>query len=293
MHSRPVRPPIAKTEAPDRVAVIMKEDHRLPNAISGLSLNNHQHVKKENTVIATPVRFNGKATAGFQAVTAIATGLLAVVLTSSPVLAGCKTSPGPGVDWSGCRKRSVVLSGNDMSGADFSSIDLIGSDLRETKLVNIKLDKAQLNRTDFSRSEMNGATLSKAEAARAVFDGTNLNGANFTKAELNRASFKAANLADSDLSKSELGRADFTDANLSNSNISFANLARANFSGANVTRVELTSSYLYLTRIEGIDLSTTTGLEQGQIELACGDDSTKLPDDLQRPSNWPCNSEDD
>ncbi len=243
-------------------------------------------------MIAISVHSRSKCPAGFQTAAAIAIGLIAVLAAPSPALAGCRDAPGPDVDWSDCRKRSVVLSGNDMSRANFSSIDLIGSDLRNTMLKDVNLEKATLNRTDFSGSKMAGANLSKAEGGRARFKDTDLSGANLTKAELNRASFEAANLAESDLSKSELGRADFADANLTNSDISFANLARANFSGANLNGVKLKSSYLYLTRIEGSDLSTVSGLEQGQIDLACGDGNTKLPNGLQQPDNWPCNGED-
>jgi len=30
------------------------------------------------------------------------------------------------------------------------------------------------------------------------------------------------------------------------------------------------------------------GLEQHQLEIACGDDETKLPADLTPPDSWPC-----
>lgn len=253
----------------------------------------YKNVQQEKTVTANPVQYNGKGSACLCSGAAIAIGLLAVLALPSPAHAGCRDTPGPGVDWSDCRKRGVVLSGNDMSGANFSDIDLIGSDLRDTRLVDINLEKATLNRTDFSNSDMAGANLSKAEAGRARFNGAKLSGANFAKAELNRASFRGADLTGSDLSKSELGRADFTDANLANANIAFANLARANFNGAEMTGVDLSNSYLYLTRIEGSDLTTVTGLEQAQISLACGSGETRLPDGLQRPDNWPCQGDDE
>jgi hypothetical protein len=42
------------------------------------------------------------------------------------------------------------------------------------------------------------------------------------------------------------------------------------------------------TRFEGADLSQAMGLIQQQIAISCGDDKTKLPNDLQRPAAWPC-----
>jgi hypothetical protein len=39
---------------------------------------------------------------------------------------------------------------------------------------------------------------------------------------------------------------------------------------------------------EGADLSQAEDLIQQQIEITCGDDMTKLPGNLQRPTTWPC-----
>jgi hypothetical protein len=50
---------------------------------------------------------------------------------------------------------------------------------------------------------------------------------------------------------------------------------------------------MYLTRLEGIDLSQATGLTHQQLDIACGDAGTKLPTGLERPGSWPCNEEDD
>ena len=68
----------------------------------------------------------------------------------------------------------------------------------------------------------------------------------------------------------------------------YAYIARANFSGVNLARVNLGGAYMLRTRFEGADLSQAEGLTQQQIEIACGDDKTKLPNDLQRPAAWPC-----
>jgi hypothetical protein len=48
---------------------------------------------------------------------------------------------------------------------------------------------------------------------------------------------------------------------------------------------------MLLTRFEGADLSGTTGLTQEQIEIACGNDETKLPADIKTPASWPCGGE--
>ena len=58
-------------------------------------------------------------------------------------------------------------------------------------------------------------------------------------------------------------------------------------------QVSFDRAFMYLTRIEGVDLSSAQGLEQTQIELACGDASTKLPSGLKAPAGWPCPAETD
>ena len=82
---------------------------------------------------------------------------------------------------------------------------------------------------------------------------------------------------------------DFEGATLNGSQFSLTNLSRARFGGAKLGGpVDFTSAFLLLTRIEGVDLSTATGLDQKQIDIACGDAKTKLPNGLTAPASWPC-----
>jgi uncharacterized protein YjbI with pentapeptide repeats len=51
---------------------------------------------------------------------------------------------------------------------------------------------------------------------------------------------------------------------------------------------DLGGAYLFRTRLDGVDLSRTKGLDQQQIGLACGTAETKLPAGLAKPASWPC-----
>ena len=66
------------------------------------------------------------------------------VLSTAPVLAGCNDSAGPGVDWSDCRKRNLILTGTDFTGAKMQKTDLVGNDMRNVILDNANLTKALL-----------------------------------------------------------------------------------------------------------------------------------------------------
>ena len=103
-----------------------------------------------------------------------------------------------------------------------------------------------------------------------------------------RTNFAEANLTGTDLSKAEFGRSVFSGADLTGADLSYANISRAHFDDAQLAGVILTGTYTLLAHFEGTDLSETTGLRQDQLEIACGDDKTKVPADLAQPDSWPC-----
>ena len=207
-------------------------------------------------------------------------------------MAGCKDSAAAEVDWSGCRKRNLILSGYDMSGGNFNKTDFFGSDMRETKFVGANLSRATLTRANVSNSDLSNADMSKVDGGRSVFQEVNLANSSLEKAELFRADFSGSNLSNTNLNKTEMGRANFQNSDLSGAQITFTNLARANFSGAKLAGADFEKSWTYLTQFEDVDLTEVLNLSQEQLELACGNADTKLPAGLVAPAKWPCGSDD-
>lgn len=228
--------------------------------------------------------------AGLAICVAFATGYLGK--PEPAFAANCKASPTAGVDWQDCRKRNLILEGSDLSGGKLSDADFSSTDLRGTKLDSADFSKAALARAMLDKAHAPEARFEKALGYRTSFAGANLANANFNKAEMHRANFSDAILTNADFDKSELGRVDFSGADINNARFRYANLSRADFRSAKFdTAIDFTGAYFYLTRFEGVDLSNAVGMTQWQVEMACGDDSTKLPADLKRPSNWPCTEE--
>ncbi len=221
-----------------------------------------------------------------------ALSMLLGILVSVPVHAGCGDKPKPKVDWTKCTKMRLVLRNNDLSGAVLQRTNLGGTDLAGAKLQGAVLVEAIIHRVRFREADLTGSDLTKAQGSRVNFQKANLAGVTLQKSELPRADFSKANLENADLSKAELGRAVFAEADLNGADLSYSNVARANFSEAQLENVDLTRAYTYLTRIEGVDLSKTIGLTQEQLELACGDSHTELPNGLERPTSWPCAKDD-
>ncbi|WP_173513874.1 pentapeptide repeat-containing protein [Sinorhizobium psoraleae] len=201
----------------------------------------------------------------------------------------CKNSPAPGLDWSECRKSRLMLSEADLESANLFKTNFTLTDLRRANLKSANLEKAKLVRASLVGASAEKANFAQVEAHRANFAGISAKGASFVNAELQRADFSQARLTDANFEKAELGRATFHGAKLKGTRFSRANLSRADFSGAYIEgAIALDGSILFLTRIEGVDLSAATGLQQAQVDQTCGDAATKLPPGLAVPARWPC-----
>jgi uncharacterized protein YjbI with pentapeptide repeats len=232
----------------------------------------------------------------------IATGFSLVALSMAFLLASssnalraadCGNIASPGLDWSGCSKTNIMLQSSDLKGANLAGAHFDSTDLSDTNLTSANLEKATLVRAWLKNAKADGANFAKIEAYRSDFSNASANGASFANAELQRAEFADAQLKNADFQKAELGRADFDKAVLTGANFSFANLSRATLNGAVFDgQTSFSGAFMYLTRIEGADLSKATGLQQAQINLACGDNTTILPSWLKAPSVWPCPPDD-
>ena len=210
---------------------------------------------------------------------------------STEAWAGCDEQARPGVQWEDCRKRNLIMQGTDFSGANMARSDLSSSDLRQIKLNKADLQKANLTRASLMGAEAKNVNFTGVSGNRIDFSEGNYSNSVFLKAEISRANFKNSDLSNADLSKAELSRVTFVAANLSGVNFNFSSLARADLRNSTFEEpFSLKGAFLYRARIEGLDLSNVKGLAEWQVEMACGDENTKLPAGISRPQNWPCSA---
>ena len=220
------------------------------------------------------------------ALAAMLTGLTPALPASS---AQCRSAPEPGIDWQDCRKNNLMLPDSNLERANLFDVDFSMTDLSGVNLNGANLEKATLVRAWLTGGTAENANFSRVEGYRTGFTDVIANGANFSNAEMQRADFSGAKLRGANFAKAELGRALFTEATLANTRFSLANLSRADFSKAHFDGpVQFDRAFMFLTRIEGLDLSRAEGLDQAQIDLACGNAKTRLPDGLVAPTSWPC-----
>ncbi len=222
-------------------------------------------------------------------IAATALFIIPALTISEPAFAGCGASPGPGIDWEGCRKRNLILRGQDLSGSNMRGVDFSATDLRATRLEKADLYKSNLLRASLTGAKAAGASFERVMSFRSNFSASDFSNVNFTKAEMQRANFRDADLTGTTFFKADLGRADFKGATLKDNNFELANLSRVKFSGANMSgKFPIKNAYLMQTHIEGVDLSGAIGMAQWQVDMACGDKDTLLPEGIDRPKSWPC-----
>lgn len=211
------------------------------------------------------------------------------VAGGSASAAQCGSMAEPGLDWSECNKRSIIIPGSNLEGANLAGTDFTGTDLSAANVNAANLEKATLIRASLAEALATKTNFNRIEAYRSNFTKLSAANATFVNSELQRANFTQADLSSANLAKAELGRAIFQKANLSGVNFSLANLSRADLTGATIEgKLNFDKAFMFRTRIEGLDLSSSTGLQQAQLDLACGDSATKLPQGLIAPANWPC-----
>ena len=147
----------------------------------------------------------------------------------------------------------------------FAMIVGVGSVRRPFALFRANLSGQWLVKGDFSRANLLFANLSGATLSGADLSGANLIGANMLFANLG-----GANLGGAYLSGANLSGADLRGAYLSGANLGYANLSSADLRGANLIGANLI----------GANLIGAKDLTQEQLDKACGNADTKLPEGL-------------
>ncbi|PSH65015.1 pentapeptide repeat-containing protein [Phyllobacterium sophorae] len=226
--------------------------------------------------------------AAFVAVS-LSSAIASICVPYPAAAADCSALAAPELDWSDCSKSKIMIPSSELEGANLHSTNFSGTDLSKSDLKTANLVQANLVRASLAGADAEKANFSEVEAYRCNFADISAVGASFTNAELQRANFRGAKLTGASFEKAELGRADFDQAVLTGVRFSLADLSRADLSQATFEGpLVFDRAFMFLTRIEGLDLSAAQGLEQRQIDLACGDAKTKLPAGLKTPSSWPC-----
>jgi uncharacterized protein YjbI with pentapeptide repeats len=210
-------------------------------------------------------------------------------------------------EWTG-RDETATVEIAQIKGADLEDMDLRNADARGAFLAKAKLGGADLRGANLSEADLREVQLQdelmediveafspaevtfarakhKADLRGALLTGANLAGANLGDADLRgaglwRANLRGAGLRRADLRNAILDRADLKGAVLVYANLSDADLSGANLNGANLRGAKLRGAGLRGADLSGADLSGADGVTQEQLDEACGDNKTQLPEGL-------------
>ncbi|MEH1970369.1 pentapeptide repeat-containing protein [Nostoc sp.] len=164
-----------------------------------------------------------------------------------------------------------------------AALTVIGRRKCENDLKNQRLNLSNIDITgvDLRKADLQKADLSEANLQRGILRGTNLQ-----KAVLRKANLQGAHLNEANLQELVLRKANLQGAHLNEANLQGADLSEANLQGAYLSKTNLQGADLSEANLQKAFLWGAENLEQQQIELAKGDRTTILPENLQQPEHW-------
>lgn len=190
------------------------------------------------------------------------------VLLGAPLLGALPAAPSQAFDPDDL---AHFMQTGDCPGCDLSEADLkhfgVGDsaikagDLRGVDLHGAYLLGAELSGADLRGADLRGATLGAARLSGALLQGADLSGAGGAFLRLDGADLSGAKLRDMEACYDQI----FAGAVLRGADLTGATLCTTNWAGADLAGAIL----------RGADLTLSNGLEQRQLDQACGDETTK------------------
>src|SRR6516165_3780633 len=183
----------------------------------------------------------------------------------------------PGANLSRANLRGADLNSAYLTSAYLSRVDLTGADLTGANLGLADLNGAYLRTAATITDSLSSIWPAKDRAMSPKPDSVNvaavLSGANLTGANLSRTNLRSADLSGANL----------RGANLIGTNLSVAYPIGADLTGANLRGADLTGANL-----SGATLRGVKNLIQTQLNEACGNNQTELPEGLDLTLLKPC-----
>lgn len=195
-----------------------------------------------------------------------------------------------GVNLSNARLRNSIFNGAALQSGDFSGARVSYASFIGANLHSADFSGAQVSWASFIGATLYGANFHGADAFESKFNHARLREANFSEAKLRGADFSNAYFGNwlfaspsdaTNFAKADLEGAIFTKNDLTNVDFSHANLSDADFSGANLGYANLSEANLLGTKLMDADLSNSLDLKQDQIDVACTNENTILPENIQ------------
>jgi len=175
--------------------------------------------------------------------------------------------------------------GSNFAGTNFTNTNLSGAKLDGANLSSAQFNKAYLMRAQGTGVQMPNSSLRNATLTEATLISSNFSGADLRRADLTRSDFTGSNFSGAIFKGTDAMGCQFSKTSFANAKLDHANFTDANFSGANMRNAKFGDAIVSNSRFVGADLSGANlskvqGLTPEQIATACGDDKTRLANNL-------------
>jgi uncharacterized protein YjbI with pentapeptide repeats len=140
---------------------------------------------------------------------------------------------------------------------------------------------AQAQNAGQIRAARGGASCPSCNLFQADFAHVELNGRNYAGARLRQADFSAAVMTGARFTGADLRDVEAYGAVFSGASFARANLTHASFVGTYLHGADFSGAILDGTNFSGAEMGRAKGLNQSQLNRACGDEATELPRGLR------------
>lgn len=176
----------------------------------------------------------------------------------------------------------IQMNSGSCSGCDLSDKAMNGVRLNNANFTNSIFNNSNLSGGSLDGSDLSGAHFRSALMYRVEGNGVTMPRAVFEDATLTEANLPNSKMADTNLSRADLSRATFTNTDFARARFNAANLSDGQFQGGQFQGANFSAAILSDTQFDGAnfsgaDLSTSQGLKQVQLDVACGNEKTRLP----------------
>lgn len=191
-------------------------------------------------------------------------------------------------DLSNKRLNGVVLKDANFAGSLFNNSNLSGGELDGSDLRGAHFRKALLYRVHGDKVLMESAVFEDATLTEANVSNSDLRLANLRRADLSRGQFHGNDFTGSNLISVKAPSGDFTGSNFQNARLDHVNFTEAKLDNTKLNGVTFGYAVMNDTSLTGADISdakmtSVQGLKQAQLDTACGNMNTELPDGLSVP----------
>lgn len=188
-------------------------------------------------------------------------------------------------DLSNKRMNGVKLKNADFTGSIFNNSNLSGGQLDGSNLTGAHFKKALLYRIEGQKVMMDDAVFEDATLTEAHVTDSVLRKANLRRADLSRGKFQHNDFSGANLESVKAPDVNFEGSNFEGAQLNHMNLDKAildgsTLKGATFGYASMTEASLKGANLSDAKMSNVQGLNQAQLDMACGNAKTELPKQL-------------